>query len=328
MRQIFVTKSTVDYGLSTSTGDIAGMNELDKLENGALVCLDADGAFVDDANPAITTSGIYFALGRTGLPPVISPLIDIASLNYEKSAYVAPVAKIMVLGTNVSGETTYGLNLPSSFTVGTEAGIHIVDASKSHGDTSRYHDFTTNVRSGETATTLMARLLALVNADNFVTMASIEAGKGYSLTADTAGKEFSVNCSGILEYADVLGYKEVVYAGTAGVASGDTQGLTTVVRANVFGVGTYAEIAALEADYSTEMGNTGLQQRGVALYTGSFGAVSGGTYTTYKLTWQAPGHNVLMPENNPIQLLVIAIPSGETGAGEDCTAMDNILASL
>lgn len=328
MRQILIGKGTINYGLSTSTGDIAGAWELDKLSDGSIVCLEKDGTFVDDTLPVISNDSFYFALGRTGLPPVISPLIDIATLNWEKSVYVAPVAKVMVVGTNESGVTTYGLNLPSSPVAGTVAGIQIVDLSKHFSDNTRYHNFEHLVVTGDTATTIMNGLLAKVNADAFVTMAQIEAGKGFSFTAATAGKDFSINCSGILANADVLAYKDIVFAGTSGLTAGYANGLTTALTANVFGVGTSTEIAGLEADYSTELGNTGLQDRGVSLFTGSTRTVAGATYTKYILTWQTPNDNQLMPKNNPVQTLVIAAASGDTGAGKLCAALDAILASL
>lgn len=331
MEQILITKGTVDYGLSTSTGDIAGANEIDLLSDGSLVCLESDGTFVDDTTPNITKDAIYFALGRTGKAPLLTPHIDLASLTYNKLAYTAPVAKVMVVGSNTNGGTTYNCNLPTSPTVGTVARIMIIDETKPEHDRTRERIYEYQVKSGDTAASVEQAIIAKINADTkrIVNAAEVDATNhdGFKLTAITAGNNFNVSCDGILINADVLGYNEIVYAGTAGITAGPTT-LNTVVVANNIGQGTYAQIAAAEKDASTEMGNMGVQSRGVDIFTLNSRAVLGATYVQYVLTWIAPNDNPLIPKANMRQTLTIAVPSGDTAAGKHIAALDAILASL
>lgn len=329
MRQLFITKGTVDYAYKTA-GDIAGYNELNLLADGALACLLSDGTLVDDTLPNVTTSEIYFALGRTSNGPLVTPLIDIASMAYKKTAYTAPAAQIMVIGSTTDQGTTYNLNL-STPVVGTTASITIIDETKTFDNRTREKEYQYVVKTGDTVALIAAGIIAKINADatGIVTAAMVDTtnSDGFKLTADTAGNKFNVTCGGILANADVLGYNEIVFAGTAGITAGPTTSLA-VVAANNIGQGTPAQIAELEADFSTEMGNTGLQDRGVSLYTTASRVVAGATYVQYNITWTKPDNNPILPKLPVVQQLVIAVPSGDIGAGKHIAALDSILASL
>lgn len=331
MRQILITKGDVNYAYD-GADDITGADEITGLADGALACLEKNGTLVDDTLPNVTQDAIYFALGRTSYGPLLTPLIDIASLKYQKTAYVAPVAKVIVVGSNTDGGTTYNCNLPSSPVAGTTAEIMLIDQDKPHHDRTREKIYQYVVKTGDTAATIEAAIIAKINADanRIATAAEIDSTNhdGFSLTAVTAGNNFSVVCGGILAEADVLEYKEIKHAGTAGLTEGYASGVSTVVVANVVGMGTPAQITELELDYSTELGNTGLDSRGVELYSAASRVVSTATYTTYVLTWTTPSDNPLIPKPNMTQQLVIAVPSGDTGAGKTIAALDAILASL
>lgn len=331
MRQLLVTKGTIDYGLSTATGDISGANQLDLLADGSLVCLESDGTFVDDTTPNVTKAAILFALGRTTNGPLVTPLIDIASMAYKKTAYTAPAAKVMVIGSTTNAGTTYNCNLPSSPTVGTVATLTVVDESKpfDHRDRERTYEY--QVKTGDTAATVEVALIAKINADSLRIVNALEVDAtnhdGFKLTGITAGKNFNVACGGILVNADVLGYNEIINAGTAGITAGATTGLA-LAAPWVPGFGTSAQIAEIELDYSTELGNTGLQAQGNNLFNLRSRVVSGATYVTYIITWITPNDNILIPKPNMTQMLMIAVPSGDTGAGKTIAALDAILASL
>ena len=102
----------------------------------------------------------------------------------------------------------------------------------------------------------------------------------------------------------------------------------TTPTAIVVGYGTPAQITAIESAYSTHDGNNNSNLFRGVLYSKPTDVVVGATYTTYTLTWRKQSNKKLGNDMNMLQTLVIAIPSGETGAAEDITAMDNILASL
>lgn len=330
MKQILITKGTIDYAATTGAA-LTGANNVDLIADGALICVESNGTLVDGTTPTITQDAIYFVMGRTGKAPLITPHIDIASLSYNKLAYTAPVAKIMVVGSPTNGGTTYNLNLPSSPTVGTVASIMLIDETKPHEDRTREKVYEYQVRSGDTAASVAAAIIAKINADanKVATAAEVDTNNhdGFTLTATTAGNDFNVSCDGILINADILGYNELLVAGTAGLTAGVIS-LTSPVTKNNIGQGTSAQILEAELDFSTEMGNTGLQSRGVNLFNFNQRTVAGATYVQYELTWTTPSDNPLIPKANMTQSLSIAVPSGDTGAGKHIAVIDAILASL
>jgi len=319
MRDLLITLATVDY----NTTGLAGSWELDTLTNGELLCMDQEGTAVDGAAPAITTDKMYFAVGRSGAAEC-SDMIDIDSLTYNKQAYTAPVAKIMWVG--YDGVGAYDLNIVSPVTSGQVASVDIINKEVGHEDSSRVVTVEYVVQDGDTETTIQANLVTAINADAraaaIVTAATEGAAVGslgIKFTAATAGNDFTVIPSGIIEDADVLQYHNV---------NGTYDGTYETATATVKGYGTAAQILSLETDYSTHEGNPNSNWMRGELYSKDSNVVSSGTYTTYTLMWREQSNNDLVNEPNVQKTLIIAIPSGETGAGEDITAMDNILASL
>jgi hypothetical protein len=324
MRQLFITKGVIAYGLSTAGGTIAGGNVINLLADGAIAALHADGSLVDGTTPAITESSVYFALGRTSLGALVSPLIDTASMAYKKTAYSAPVAEVMAVGNVVAGATTYSLNLPSQPVAGTVATLTVVDETKPFYDRTRAYTYEYRVVASSSPAIVQAGLIAKINAHagRVVNAAEVDSTNhnGFKLTAITAGKKFNIYCGGILSSADVLGYNEVVVAGTPGISA-----TTTVVVANRVGTGLATEIALMEQDYSTEYGNIGLQDRGVSMFTSPARTVAGATYTQYFITWTKPNDNPLIPKANMTQLLVIAVVSTDSVL---IGILDTILAAM
>jgi len=306
---------------------IAGIWEIDLLQNGTLAVFDGNGTLIDGATPVVETDTVLFALGAgaiTNVSTIVSPVIDRTSLSVTKNVYVAPVAKIMVIGNYTTG-ATYNLNLPT-LTTGLTASVKLVDLSKEHYDTSRYINYEYTIKSGETATTLVAAMIALINADadGIVTATQTDADNGFSLTAKTAGKDFSATAEGVLSEADILEYKNIVRAKTAGLTVGYTSGLTATVVANVTGNGTYAQILELEKNSLADRGNSGYPAYNDLFFKEVTRAVSGKTYTVYTLTFRTPADNLLKPQNNPIQSLDIAVVSDDTTTGLNIACLDAI----
>ena len=319
MEKLLITLGTVDY----NTTAVAGSWELTSLTNGELLCMDQDGTAVDMLLPAITTDELYFAVGRTTVAADTSVMIDIQSLEWSKQAYVAPVAKIMYIGDDTS--SVYGLHMPTPI-AGDVASVRITDKTKEHFDAERVINVEYVVQDGDTEanvqTGIVAAIVANARAAAVVTaaVASTTVGNlGFTLTGVTAGEDFTATPGGILEDADVLQYQNVNGAYSAGMLT---------PTAIVIGYGTAAQLTATESAYSTHDGNNNSNLFRGVLYSNPTNVVVGATYTTYTLTWRKHTNKKLVNETNVIQTLVIAIPSGETGAAEDITAMDNILASL
>jgi hypothetical protein len=328
MKQTLIAIDGLLYGtkIDNSTA-IAGIWEIDDLQNGTLAVFDGDGTLIDGSTPVVETDTILFALGADGgtnVSTIVSPVIDRTSLSVTKNVYVAPVAKVMVIGNYTTG-VTYNLNLPT-LTAGLTGSIKLVDLTKDHYDTSRYINYEYTIKSGETATSLVTAIVALINADTdgIVTADVTDADNGFSLTSKTAGKDFSATAEGVFADADVLEYKNIVRAKTAGLTVGYTSGLTATVVANVTGNGTYAQILELEKDSVVERGNSNFPAYNDLFFKEVSRAVSGKTYTVYTLTFRTPADNLLKPQNNPIQMLNIAIVSDDTTAGLNITCLDAI----
>lgn len=319
MEKLLITLATVDY----NTTALAGSWELETLTNGELLCMDQAGTAVDMLAPAIATDEMYFAVGRTGTAET-SPMINIATLEWNKQDYTAPVAKVMYIGDD--GSSTYGLHMPTPLVTGDVASIRLVDKSKLHFDTERTIDVEYVVQDGDTTSTVAANFFAAINANTraaaLVTAAasSTTVGNlGISLTGVTAGVDFTASCGGILGDADIVQYQNV---------NGTYTAAETTPTATVTGYGTAAQLTALELAYSPHEGNNNSNLFRGVLYSKTTNVVAAETYTCYTLMWRNVSNKNLIQETNVQQTLVIAIPSGETGAAESITAMDNILASL
>lgn len=330
MELTLITKGTLNYaaGLTAGTSTI---NNINSLTDGALVALDSNGKTLSGTSPQINTDAFYFALGRTTGGPKLSRWIDRKSMKWTKTAYTAPAAKVMVLGTNVDTVTTYNLNLPSVIVEFDIAGVRLVDLDKPVYDTTRYIDAEVTMRGGETATQVVAKVIAAMNADakfsSLVTAAQIDADNGISITGKTAGFNFSLEPYGILSDADVLAYNEIVRAGTVGLNAGPAS-ITTVVVALEKGKGTPADITALELEASTYSGNANSNYRPSEKWSVPTRVVSTETYVQYIITWTTPNDNELVPKQNMQQELCIAVPSGDTGAGKTILALETILSSM
>ena len=320
MEKLLITLATVDY----NTTAVAGAWEIDNLTNGELLAMDQEGTAVDMLAPAIATDEMYFAVGRTSGGSESTVMVNIDSLEWTKQAYVAPVAKTMYIGDDNS--SNYGLHLPTPLVTGDVVGIRLIDKTKYQYDAERIVEVEYQVADGDTTATVKTNLTTACNANArfaaIVTVASSNAAVGnlgMSLTGVTAGDDFTAVPYGILEDADVVQYQNVNGVYTVG---------ETTPNAIVVGYGTSTQLTAIESDYGTHDGDNHSYYMGSDLYSKATNVVAGATYTLYTLMWRKKTNKNLIDEGNIQQTLVVAIPSGETGAAESVTAMDNILASL
>ncbi len=323
MRDLIIGKS-VAYASDGDASTIAGVWELDDLADGAIAIVDNEGTLIAADAASITKPyvEIYTKLGtvtkKGGFP------LYVGQTTYNKLAYAAPVAAVKYVGSDQDTSAgSYSLNLPATISAGDKVGISITDMSKPVHVVGRTREYiytvvTGDLLTGQTSANIIARLVALINADPFrcVTAAAVNDGTdndGIKLTAKTAGKDFNVGLmEGVLENADLVSYKEVngVY----------TSGSTTAV-ANNSGHGTYASI--LE-DYKATASRDGNQQYMIyqdLLFDGSSGLSTTGTYTTYVFKTKVPNTDEISVSNSPDIALVIAVPSGATGV---IAALDNL----
>jgi len=287
-----------------------GVNDVDEvysgLVQGALVAFAEDGTYLD-ASTTELFKNFYFALG-TQEGAIISPLIDYKTMKYSKSAYVAPVTPIIVVGAETGGNGV--LNFPSSLTsyIGKSASIMLIDKRKEPHDKKREKYYNVPISDASTNLSILTALVAQITADDSkICSAAVAAGNaGIVLTG----------LYGDFEYVNMGGVFELTTLATSGGS----------VRAYTPGNGTSAQILQLEKDYSPNRGNTTdpISSK-TTLYNATSQVVSGETYTTYAITWRAK-EGATNDRSNFEQELIIAVPTSEFSATETGYVLDALLA--
>jgi hypothetical protein len=343
MRKLLITLSGAEYGQTSGGVLIAGSWVGDTLDDGAIACFESDGTLIDPAIPVVSTSEVYFGLGRTTYGLLTSTLIDRTSLVYNKYAYLAPRAKVMVHGDD--GTTGNELAFPT-IVAGQTYGYTITDNSQPIEKTSRMKTYSVTAVTGDTDNTILARLIAAINADTarVCNAAVINGDDGVSFTGITAGVDFKA-----VPYADMKTLVTGMLVEGNGAAGACTSAIidgvfynasTTVtlavkyghtplllVQSGYVGEGTATAIAATEKDYSTEQGNINAWRMINELWKVTSRVVTGQTYTCYVIEWITPNQsvNIGQLDGNAKQTLVLAVPSGDAAA---ILAIDTVLAAL
>lgn len=343
MRKLLISLSGAEYGQTSAGALIAGAWVGDTLDEGAIACFESDGTLIDPTIPVVSTSEVYFGLGRTTYGLLTSNLIDRTTLTYNKYAYLAPRAKIMLHGDD--GTTGNELAFPT-IVAGQVYGYTIVDNSQPIEKTSRLKTYSVTAVTGDTSTTILTKLVAAINADTArVCNASIvNVNDGVLFTGITAGVDFKATpfadmktlVSGMLvEGNGTAGactsaiIDGVFYSASTTVTLATKYGHSPVllVQSGYVGEGTSTAIAATEKDYSTTQGNINAWRMINELWKVTSRVVAGQTYTCYVIEWIASKQslNIGQLDGNAKQTLVLAIPSGDAAA---ILAIDNILAAL
>jgi hypothetical protein len=327
MRDLLIGKN-VAYASDGAAGTIAGVWELDDLVDGSIAIVDNEGTLIADDAVSITKPYVelYTKIG-TAVKKVGFPLYT-GKTTYSKLAYAAPVAAVKYVGSDQAAAAgDYSLNLPATIAAGDRVGVSVTDLSKPMHEIGRTKEYVYTVVSGDvltgkTSANIIARLVALINADPFrcVTASAVDDGTdndGLKLTAKTAGKDFGVGLmEGVLEDADIVAYKDVNGVYTAA---------STTAVANNPGHGTYASILEMYKATASRDGNQQYMIYQDLLFGGDSGLSSTGTYTTYVFTTKVPNTDEISVSNNPDLTLVIAVPSGAAGV---IAALDNLGAKI
>lgn len=329
-RDVFITLGGVDYGagLTLATG---GKWTADTMTLGGLAVFNQDQSVVDGTATVLAgdITGDTISLGlMTAENLKYSVEIDRKSFQYRKLAYVAPVAAIKYLGSDTAGSSgSYSLNLPTSISVGDIVGVAVRDRTKGHEFTNALKTYIYQVVSGDsltgvTAANIIARLVTVINADpnKIITALALTDGTdndGIRFTG-AVGTDFDLaKVDGVLKDADYVEYKSVNRVYTAGS--------TTAVEYNP-GSGTPTQAAVAELEGSLRDGNINTQLLTNYMYSETSRVVAGATYTVYSLVFTTPHDNMLGRDDNYQQLIQIFCPSGETGANEIITVLDEIFA--
>lgn len=322
MKEIIITKGSVAYTTQTSFDDIASVAD------GAIGFFDESGNLIASGTPLFGQYNKVIpvigraAVGNVALKGVVKQVIDIPSLVATYSAYVAPVKKIMVLGYATAaeaGSTAGGYHAPvttvTSAEVGKVVSVEIVNKNKAMEDQTRYSFYEELVLSsdvGNNIGTVVNRLITKINADaNRIVdaVAVANPNTGTKFTAVTAGVDYAAIGGGLLIDATQIEYYSATQILIDNVVSTNTPG--TIV-ANNNGVGTPAQVAAMELDCTTEEGNENSLYLQQYMYKYPSAVVAGATYDLFHLSWKTPDTgNVVVHSNNLTQELIIAVPASD-----------------
>lgn len=315
MKQILIGKQLA-YAAKVGGGTISGINEIDLLDTGAIAVFSSDNVLITSAGVAtelIDKKAIIIAVGNqvdTSSKTYISTPIPRVGTDYAKKAYVAPVKQKKFVGYDGTTAGTQ-LNYPSTLVVGDEAQIKITDTSSGLRNTSEdVKRYSTSVRSADTAATITARLVTIMNADvdAIIVAAGVSSNTGISLEAKVASTTFDVALSGIIQDATMV------------EKGGAVEGVSV---APVFGEGTFDLVKALEDLYSVERGNTNQFQQPALWYSNTSLAVSGLTYNVYTFYFNGRRTTALGAQDTYTHEIKVAIPSSGTAP---TTAWETIMA--
>lgn len=308
METMIIAKAGVTYG-----GGVTKLSAAAAMTEGAIGVFDETGALIAGNATSVTGDSLTFAVKRADGVKISFPIYK-DGFSKSTVTYVAAAAKKVAIGSNTNAGTTYNLNIPSTIVEGQVATVTLIDKSLPEYDLRRMVAYDEPVIDGDTAITVMERLLARVNADTdrVATMSKIDTtnSDGYIFTAVTAGKDFAVNCGGILENADVLEHTEIVHAGTAGVTKGTVSALTNLVTHSE-GFGLATQIAEAEAEASTREGNNNYPGWSTNLYTQPSVVVAGETYNQAIVSSNRPNDNILIPRQPLRKQVHIVIPEND-----------------
>lgn len=287
MKQLMViSHDTYASGLTVTTDDI---DSLASLAVGAFAVIDKDETS-NTYNHVLN----YAAASEADLPAKFqivtmtsnglkqSPIIIKANATCTYKAYTAPVAKVMNIVSNIV-----------TMQAGDIAGFIVTDTTKPAHVLSRNRQYIYTIEDGDTEATVIAALIALVNADAS-RVVNATSGTDIVLTRITAGKNFQISMVGLFRDATV-----------------------TTTTANTLGHGTAAQVAEYEDACEVEQGNPNYPQYRDKVFTkvSEVDTTTPATYGTYLVRFHNPSQRPILPSTNPFQELLIAWKSSLTAAG-------------
>jgi len=302
MKQLMVVShDTYASGLTPATDD---MDSLASLAVGAYAIIDMDETSntynhvvsIAATSEADTPAKFMFVTNTAnGLKK--SSIITKARATCTAQAYVAPVAKVMNIAVTLS-----------NLEVGQVAGFIVTDTTKGAHELTRNRSYTYTVVSGDTEATIVAALIALVNADS-LRVVNATSGTDIVLTRITAGKNFQVSPVGIFKGATI-----------------------TTTTAHVTGTGTAAQLVEYERQCRVEQGDAVHRIDEDLMFSAAseVNTTTPGTYDLYIIRYDVPTQRPILEGQNPKQELVVAllVSLSDSGDGKSKEGMDNFDADL
>ncbi|PHS35725.1 MAG: hypothetical protein COA82_03680 [Alkaliphilus sp.] len=328
MNKLLIPKAGVVYALSTGGGEISGIDELHLLAEGAVAVFSDDGVMLPAIAPSSSALdnkfGFYmvvgvakgndgaFALGASNTTftyPRIYPIVSKNAYNQTKTAYRAPVAKVLKVGfeATVAGSN---LNLPAVLVAGTVANMRIYRETNEETSTPlggrmisttpvidaiRVEEF---VQVGDTQLILMTRIAATINAHpanqfeggSWVTATvtgTVAADLALVLTGNYFNQDFGVTLDDILISASDNTTTELDY-----------------------GHGHWKQIAERWDQSEIEFGDGKFAFRNNFFYSVA-NPVETNNYLTYSFDWTVANVNAINTNNPTNQTLTVAVTTGD-----------------
>lgn len=225
------------------------------------------------------------------------------SLNWVKTAYDAPVAKVCHVGRNNTGTIANWAIGNIADNVGRFASIRVYDLSVAEGVTNNQYVATYKVKEGDVELNVFNGLYDELKKFEGKVFASVtktvNANKyGYAFVG-IVGKNFRVHAEDIIESSVIS--------------------VQTKIK---FGEGLASRLAFVEKDFSTHKGfnNTNWLQNELYLQSSDVDNLT--NYDIYALTWNKPNFQIIAEGASPIvQHLLIAVPTGIAVS----TSIENLL---
>ena len=310
--QILVGQN-IAYSAKVGGGVIAGVNELNLLDTGALAMFTEDMILVTNANKGtvlVDKQKVIIAVGNqlsagAGVVTAKTYLsVPIPRgqgfMTYEKVPYVAPVLLTKFVGND---GTIGALNMPT-FVSGAIASIKIIDTTpglRTIGAVEQQEIFRYNYESNasDSNLTIITKLIAKINADpNRIVNATVVGSQvGINLTAIAFGTTFSIALD------------DALVGATVEQPEGSSVGSSVAMK---IGVGTSDQILAIEDLYSVERGKTSRQYFATQYYSNPSLVVSGTTYNQYTMQWNDNRSMPLGAQQTSRFIVNVAAPAAGT----------------
>lgn len=302
MRQLIA--GLVDESIGFGLADGNTVDDIDDLTEGGITLVNTDDNQLvtnDGANDQLIANDlsdearVYFVAKVNG-KLIKSNHINPKTLKWSKTDYVAAVAKVSTIGG--VGVATIFDHADIDEYIGGYFSITIVDLSKPTYDGTRYHNYESLIKQGDTVAGLINGLVTKINNDpKAIVTASgavtTEGNEEIVFTADTETTNFQVIPGDLLEDMPI--------------DSSDAVGSPVDF---VGGTGLGAQLAEIETDYSTHRGYNPLAREKDNLYSAENLINPSTNYDVFVINWTAYDDNVLgTMDRKPEQKLLIAVES-------------------
>lgn len=298
--QLLIGKSTA-YAAKRGGGTVTTINEINDLADGSVAIFGEHDNIINAAADFLDSKWFKIAVGGATTKKMrLSKRIYRRGASFSGYAYVAPVNERIFIGDD--GSTTYDLNLPSTLVVGSVAEIRIEEFTETNRNLRKYQSFEYMVKTGDTDATIINALVALNNArtDRLVDMTAVStSGANQSIKLDVIDNATKVKVfvGGILENAPVI-----------------TKGKYAASNAVAFnpGVGTYAQILALEKKCLLNEGDENSQAWRTEMFSYAYQADADTTYEQFVMNWNVEKEYPTTKVNAVPQWLTLAYPTSGT----------------